>query len=148
MIRDERRLPDNILGRIPVIVKIVSDIDEVVALYSFGSIVKNELRPLSDLDFGVLLTGKLNKYERFKKHLEILGEFNDALKTDEIDLILMNDAPDRFNYNIIKSGKLLFMRDKSKLSDFQERIIKEYLDFKYFRDDFDSGFLTGIGYRG
>ena len=119
-----------------------------MALYSFGSLVKKELRPLSDLDFGILLAGNLNKNQRFKKYLDLINGFDDVFKTDEIDLVLMNDAPAGFNYNIFKSGKLLYVRDKSGLSDFQERIIKEYLDFKYFRDEFDSGFLERIGYHG
>ena len=148
MIRDGKRLPDDVLESIPVIIEIVSGIEYVEALYSFGSITRNELHPLSDLDFGILLSEKLNRESRIKKHLDLIHKFNDAFKTDEIDLILMNNSPARFNYNIIKTGKLLFVRDKSILANFREHIIKEYLDFKYFRDDFDSGFLKGIGYNG
>lgn len=148
MIREGKRLPDNVLDGMTAITEIVPEVDDVMVLYSFGSAANNELNPLSDLDFGILLSLELNKDERFKKHLDLIGKFNDVFNTDEIDLVLMNDAPVRFNYNIIKTGKLLFVRDKLMLADFQEHIIKKYLDFKYYRDDFDSGFLKGIGYHG
>ena len=85
---------------------------------------------------------------RFDKHLDLIGKFNEVLKTDEVDLVMMNDAPMRFSHNIIKSGKLLYCSNKAELSDFIEKTIKLYLDFRFFRDAFDVSFLKGIGYSG
>lgn len=148
MIRESRRLPNYILDSIPDIVKRISEDDFVVALFIFGSGAKGKLKPLSDLDFGILLSMKLDKKERFEKQLELIGTFNETFKTDEIDLVLMNDAPIRFSYNILRDGKLLFCGDRTKLVDFVERTVKLYLDFKFFRDDFDRAYLKGVGYRG
>ena len=102
----------------------------------------------SDLDFGVLLSGKLNPRKRFEKHLDLIGLFNTVLKTDEVDLVMMNDVPMKYCYNILKTGKLLYCGSKKELIDFSEKIIKLYMDFKYFRDSFDETFLEGIGYYG
>lgn len=148
MIRESRRLPNHVLDNIPDIVKRISEDDIVVALFIFGSGAKGKLKPLSDLDFGILLSMKLDKKGRFEKQLELIGTFNETFKTDEIDLVLMNDAPIRFSYNILRDGKLLFCRDRTKLVDFVERTVKLYLDFKFFRDDFDRAYLKGVGYRG
>lgn len=148
MIRENRRLPNHVLDNIPDIVKRISEDDIVVALFIFGSGAKGKLKPLSDLDFGILLSMKLDKKGRFEKQLELIGTFNETFKTDEIDLVLMNDAPTRFSYNILRDGKLLFCRDRTKLVDFVERTVKLYLDFKFFRDDFDRAYLKGVGYRG
>lgn len=148
MIREKRRLPNHVLDNIPDIVKRISEDDIVVALFIFGSGAKGKLKPLSDLDFGILLSMKLDKKGRFEKQLELIGTYNEAFKTDEIDLVLMNDAPIRFSYNILRDGKLLFCRDRTKLVDFVERTVKLYLDFKFFRDDFDRAYLKGVGYRG
>ena len=106
------------------------------------------MKPLSDLDFGILVIPSLARRQRFDKHLELLGVFNKHFETDEIDLVLMNDAPMRYAYNIIKSGKLLFCSDSDTLRDFIEKSVKLYLDFKYFRDEFDKEFLKGVGYYG
>jgi len=101
-----------------------------------------------DLDFGVLLSNALDRKERFEKSIDLLGVFNSTLKTDEVDLVILNDGPLRFAYNIIKTGNLLFCRDRSQLTDFIEKTIKYFLDFRPARDRFDREFLRGIGYHG
>jgi predicted nucleotidyltransferase len=121
---------------------------DIVALYAFGSLASGNLKPLSDLDFGILVSGKLDKQKRFDKHLDLIGKFNEVLKTDEVDLVLMNDTPMRFSHNIIKSGKLIYCADSRELTDFVEKTVKLYLDFRLFRDAFGDEFLKGIGYSG
>ena len=148
MIREGRKLPGDVMKRVPAIVEKMSRDEEVIALYAFGSVASGVLKPLSDLDFGVLVSMELDRRQRFDKHLELIGVFNETFRTDEVDLVLMNNAPMRFSYNIISKGKLLFYRDKHFLTDFCARTIKLYLDFKFFRDNFDKVFLRGMGYRG
>ena len=141
-------MPGDVADRIPPLIEQIKKDRDVVALYAFGSLVAGELKPLSDLDFGVLVSGKLGKQKRFDKHLELIGVFSKVLKTDEVDLVMMNDAPMRFSHNIIRSGKLLHCASRTKLADFIEKTVKLYLDFRFFRDAFDNTFLKGIGYSG
>ena len=148
MLREGRKLPPDVTDRIPGLVKRLLKDKEIVALYSFGSLATGDLKPLSDLDFGLLVSPNLGRKQRFDKHLELIGLFNEQFETDEIDLVLMNDAPLRYSYNIIKSGKLLFCSDSGILKDFIEKTVKLYLDFRYFRDEFDKEFLKGVGYYG
>ena len=148
MIREGHKLPEDVIDRIPVLEEQIEKDKHVVALYAFGSLATGDLKPLSDLDFGILVSRKLGKQKRFDKHLDLIGKFNDVLRTDEVDLVMMNDAPMRFAHHIIKSGKLLYCSNKTELSDFIEKTIKLYLDFRYFRDAFDATFLKGIGYSG
>jgi len=148
MIRDGIKLPDNVLEKLPDLIRTLKQHSEVVALYSFGSVAKKELKPLSDLDFAVLLSGQLNKKLRFEKHLELIGIFNTIFRTDEIDLTILNDAAFRFSFVVLKTGRLLYCRNKAELIDLRDQVVKTYLDFKYFRDSFDHAFLKGIGYNG
>ena len=148
MIRECHKIPKNVIERIPELIEQIEKDTAVVALYSFGSLATGDLKPLSDLDFGILVSSKLGKQKRFDKHLDLIGKFNEVLRTDEVDLVMMNDAPLRFSHNIIKSGKLLYCSNKTELSDFIEKTIKLYLDFRFFRDAFDDTFLKGIGYSG
>jgi predicted nucleotidyltransferase len=148
MIREGRKLPPLVTDRIPVIVEEVSKDSAVVALFSFGSLARGDLKPLSDLDFAVLVSRSLDPRARFEKHLILIGLFNQVFKTDEIDLVLLNDVSIGFSYNIIFSGRLLYCANRSELNDFIERSVKIYLDFKFFRDEFDRAFLEGIGYHG
>ena len=73
MIRDGIKLKNNVLERLPDLIQAVNQHSDVVALYSFGSVAKKELKPLSDLDFAILLSGQLNRQQRFKKHLDGTG---------------------------------------------------------------------------
>ena len=148
MIRENRKIPPDAMERIPSLVAGISKDADVIALYAFGSLAAGRLKPLSDLDFGVLLSEKLNRRKRLEKHLDLLGMFNVHFGTDEVDLVLMNDAPVQFNYEILKTGKRLHCKYPVELVDFSEKMVKLYLDFRYFRDRFDEVFLEGIGYRG
>lgn len=148
MIREGRKLSKDTILKIPEIVEVVSSDEDIIALYSFGSFSRGNLNPLSDLDFAVLLTVRLAKEQWFDRHLSLIGEFNRVFKTDEVDLILLNDAPLRFAFQIQKEGKLLFCRDRTDLGHFNEYVVKMYLDFKYFRESFDRVFLEGIRYYG
>ncbi len=148
MIREGHKLPPNAASKIPELLDRIAKDTHIVALYALGSLVTGDLKPLSDLDFGVLVSGKVDKQKRFDKHLDLIGMFNEVLKTDEVDLIMMNDPPMRFSHNIIKSGKLIYCKDNLELADFIEKTIKLYLDFRFFRDAFDDEFLRGVGYRG
>ena len=148
MIRDGIKLPDNVLEKLPEVIQTVKMRTEVTALYSYGSVVTNELKPLSDLVFAILLSFRLTRRQRFDKHLELIGIFNTVFHTDEIDLTILNDAAFRFCFVVLKTGKLLYFKNKTELIDFRDQVIKNYLDFKYFRDSFDRTFLKGIGYNG
>lgn len=148
MIKEGRKLPPLAADHISVLVEEVSKDSEVVALFSFGSLAKGALKPLSDLDFAVLVSKSLDPETRFKKHLQLIGLFNQVFKTDEIDLVLLNDLSVGFSYNIIYSGKLLYFTNEFELIDFMEKTVKLYLDFKFFRDEFDRVFFEGIGYHG
>ena len=148
MIREGVKLPKDVQNRIPELVHVLACDKDVVALYAFGSLAKNSLKPLSDLDFGFLIDSRLNKRQRSDKHLALIGLFTDTLKTEEIDVINMRDAPHRIAFQILKTGTLLFCRDRLALTDFREVVIQSYLDFKYAMNAFDAVFLRGIGYHG
>ena len=148
MIREKPKLPHNILRRIPKLVTSLADDKDIVALYSFGSLAQNALKPLSDLDFGILLSSRMGKKECFDKHLKLVGLFTESIQTEEIDLVFMNHAPSNIAFQIVKTGKLLLCNDRRALIDFREQLVMSYLDFKFVRDAFDSAFLKGVGYHG
>jgi predicted nucleotidyltransferase len=108
MIREGHKLPEDVTDRIPVLIEQIEKDSDIEALYAFGSLATGELQQLSDLDFGILVASTLDKDKRFYKHLDLIGLFTETLRTDEIDLVLMNDAPIRFSFNILKMGNLLY----------------------------------------
>lgn len=139
---------DSAGAHVPAIILAVSSDPSDAALIAFGSLAEGRLTPLSDLDFALLLSNRLSKAERFDKHLELIGRFNSVFGTDEIDLVVLNDAPMKFCHQVFKTGKLLHLGNKHELIDCSEKIVKLYLDFRFFRDGYDRVFLEGVGYHG
>jgi UTP:GlnB (protein PII) uridylyltransferase len=67
MIREGKKLPGGVHRGIPTLIQAVARDNEVVALYEFGGLARNDLKPLSDLDFGILLSTGMDKHQRFEK---------------------------------------------------------------------------------
>ncbi len=103
----------------------------IVLGYMFGSVTKGESGPLSDIDVGVLLT---TGFDRRKAHGDLMDSLCRTLRTDHVDLILMNDSPIPLTYRIIRDGKLIHCTDERARERFESATILRYLDFKPLRD--------------
>jgi predicted nucleotidyltransferase len=147
MIR-ENKLPSDILDRLPSLKGKLRDVDVIDAVYLFGSLTEKNLKPLSDIDIAILLQKQLGADQISVLRSSLAGLIADTLVTEEFDLVILNDAPVRFSYNILKNGILLFARDEKHLIDFREKVVKYYLDFSFYLKEFDKTFLKGLGYHG
>jgi predicted nucleotidyltransferase len=144
----EKRLPPDVLQRLPKLIEELRACEDVVALFFFGGLAQGKLKPLSDLDFAVLLRVNSDREKMLDRQLDLMGIISQELRTDEFDLIILNTAPLRFSHQIMKNGKMIFLKDQCQLADFQERVVKKYLDFQYYRREFDGVFLRGLGLHG
>jgi len=79
--------------------------------------------------------------------LSLFDYLTGKLETEEVDLILLNEAPARIVYIIIKDGRPLLCRDEKELIELLDDTVRMYLDFKFFLDDFDCTSLHMIGYK-
>ena len=61
--------------KIPRVIAKIAEDKEVVALYALGSLAEENLKPLSDLDIGILLSDSLDKQDRFKKSIDLMDTF-------------------------------------------------------------------------
>ena len=113
----------------------LSEHDEIVAAYIFGSYARGRARADSDIDIGILLkddTGGSGIYPA-----RLAGELKDACKTGhDIDVRILNRGSLRFLHQVLK-GKLIFSRDDSKRIKFETTTILKYLDFKPFLEEYD-----------
>ena len=102
--------------------------NSVKLAYLFGSSVTEKRGKLSDIDIAVLFDDHLGKKERFKLELELIGKLSSLLKTNKIDLVIMNEATILMNYNIIKGIALI--GEESVRIKTETAIISKYLDRK------------------
>lgn len=116
----------------------------LIAVYLFGSIAQGKIKPLSDIDIALLFDSKCNPQEI---ETNILIEAMRIFKTEEIDLINLNEAPLHVRYGVLKSKKLLLCTDEQKRVDFETETVMEYLDFNHIRELFFSELLKKKGVR-
>lgn len=114
----------------------------LVATYLFGSTAAGRQKTLSDIDIAVLFTGNIDC--RLMETDILLSAMN-TFGTEEIDLVILNDAPLHIKYGVLKNKKVIFCSDDKKRIDFEHGTIMEYLDFVRIRRDYDREFLKRVG---
>lgn len=104
--------------------------NQVVLAYLFGSVAKNKTGSLSDIDIAVLLDEKVPSVQHFDRKLAIMGQLSDLFKTDNIDVVLLNETPPLLTHRIIKEGKIIFSLSKKNRLEFELRAVMKYLDWQ------------------
>ncbi len=104
---------------------------EVVVAYLFGSLVKREISPLSDIDIAVYLDERIPRNRQNEVHMTLLNELITILG-DDIDLILMNSADLLMNFNIIKEGEIIYQRSETEKVMIESEIMDRYMDMRYY----------------
>ena len=118
---------NNVIENLDGIFKLYS---EIKLVYFFGSRARGEDGPLSDYDFAVYLEEKDPK-KRFETQLKLLAQLTKELKTNDVDLCVLNDTErPELNYNIIKDSKLIYEKEPFKVL-VEPQILNEYFDFIY-----------------
>ena len=112
-----------------LLVQAVKNDPEIVALYCFGSYVDGRVGPLSDVDLAVLLDQNMPPGRYFNKRLRLHALIARIIKTDEVDLVILNSAPLLLVHRVLGGGRLLYERDPVKRIAFEVKAIREYLDF-------------------
>jgi uncharacterized protein len=128
------KLPKTILARIPNVAAYLQSRPDVCFSYLFGSLSQGRVAPLSDVDIAVYMS---DEHDLTLKKLEILGKLNEILKTDEIDLVVLNSASLPIKFNILKKGKLLVDKEPHTRHQYQSLTMRKYFDFHRF----ESGIL-------
>jgi predicted nucleotidyltransferase len=88
---------------------------EVVAAYLFGSHAAGRAHRESDVDVGVLLDRDLcpDARSRFDRRIALTAELIAALHENDIDLVILNDAPPLLGRRIAIEGRLLHCTDRA-----------------------------------
>jgi hypothetical protein len=82
------------------------------------------------VDVAVLLAGHPDDDRCFDVRLEVIGGLTDIFHTDDVDVLILNQAPPALRYAVLRDGILLFCHDHQAMIDFRLRTVNEYLDFK------------------
>lgn len=119
-----KNLSEKILG-------IFNKTEEVEFAYLFGSGAKGISGILSDIDIALFVDRNLAKAERFDLRLRLSSKLSSIMKKP-VDVVTLNDSSVQLSYEVIKHGKVIFCKDKSKQVDFEMETLSKYLDRRYY----------------
>jgi uncharacterized protein YutE (UPF0331/DUF86 family)/predicted nucleotidyltransferase len=112
----------------------------IILAFLFGSKVKDPERKISDWDIGIYFLPK--KYmeteteEEYEEEKRIWFQIVDILKTDNIDLVILNRARSVIVYNVLRAGIPLVIKDRKLYLDLLCKVSYEAIDFWDFASDY------------
>lgn len=88
----------------------------VVSAYLFGSHAEGRAHRESDVDIAVLLDREdyASHRDRFGARIDLIGVLGRVLERNDVDLVILNDAPPELGARIVTEGKLIVCTDSEK----------------------------------
>ena len=103
---------------------------KVGVVYFFGSRNRGDFDLNSDYDFAVYFIER-DVVKRHNLLFKIIGEISHIIKSDNLDVISLNDSDSLvLKYKIISEGTVIFEREPYKIM-IEPQILNEYFDYKY-----------------
>lgn len=121
-----KKLPADIEIRINKLRDFLKKHPEVIFAYIFGGLAKGKRSFLSDVDIAIYLKNP----EKFD-YLQFYTEITKFLNTDEVDLVVLNNAPLTLSGRILQSKKILIDNAPFLRHKFESLTIRKFLDFQY-----------------
>lgn len=115
------------------------DQEGVVAAMLIGSQARGKAGPLSDIDIAVWHEQGLDSKQSWDLQLSLMGAAQDTLRTNEVDVVMLNHAPPLLQHRAIRDAVRLVEHDHAQRVRFETRALLNYLDTKPLRDELRRG---------
>jgi len=115
------------------------DREGVLAASLIGSQARGSARPLSDVDVAIWHDPRLDAAEKLRLRLALTGAATRALRTNEVDVVLLNGASPLMRHRAIRDGRRLIERDREARVHLETRALLEYLDTAPLRAELAQG---------
>lgn len=126
MRRREYPLPSDINARLQQARQALEKDPGVVFAYLFGGFGRGKPTPLSDVDIAVYLN---RGADGSSAKLDLIGSLMQALDTDEVDLVILNEAPLSLAGRIQQTARVLVDKDPSRRFVYESLIRRQFADF-------------------
>jgi len=119
----------------------LSGFEDLLLGYLYGSfLVRNDFH---DIDIGILLSRERKPYELFKYSMTIASDLERCITPRfDVDLRILNNAPVEFQYEVVRTGKVVFARVEGLRIAFEDDVMAKYLDLKPLYDRMDRALLA------
>jgi len=89
---------------------------------------------LTDVDIAILLMEQIKSDQFLDYQLYFFSELAKRLESDNIAVVILNQASLLLKLQVIKYGQILFSRDEKQRITFETKAVMDYLDFKKLDD--------------
>lgn len=120
----------------------------IIAAYLFGSRAGGRIGLLSDYDFGIQLEEKTHPSEYLEIKLRIMADLARAVKSEAVDVVIINEAPLLLKYQILRWGKPIYERHKAQRALLTFKTLTQYLDWSYFDKLFSKALIEKTASEG
>jgi len=116
---------------------------DVLAAFLFGSQAKNTAGKISDWDIGVYFKPQGNnrvEWEEtdmdYSQENKVWDDLVDILKTDNVDLVVLNRAPSNIAASVVSEGSPIVIKDRKVFLDFVLLTMRQSEDYANFVDTY------------
>jgi hypothetical protein len=102
---------------------------EVLEAYLFGSLARSESQPHSDVDVAVTVDPGAIDATGLGFDAAIGADLMEALRSDRVDVVILNDAPPLLYHRVLRDGIRLFARDLRATTVREGRALSRYCDY-------------------
>ncbi|WP_089943767.1 type VII toxin-antitoxin system HepT family RNase toxin [Candidatus Entotheonella palauensis] len=99
---------------------------ELLALFLFGSTARGNANTTSDIDLAIFTDPR--KEITACSPLSSYAVITSLLRTDRVDLLWLNQAPLLLQWEVVRTGILLFTSDAIAVAEFVEKVAREARD--------------------
>ena len=128
----------------PRLVKVIcSAFPETQAIYRFGSWGTVDERAESDLDIAVLLPWQQANQMDLWSWAALNGEIAATAHHDKVDLINLREVDVLLQFEVLRTGEIIFSRDTDAQLDFEVLTISKYQELHAWRKEFEQAAHSG-----
>lgn len=113
----------------------------IVFAYLFGSQAEGRTGLLSDIDIAVYFDGRISQKDCFDLKLKLIGDLTDIFRRDDIDIVVLNEAPYVLENRILREGRLIYSGNERKRNAYETKAFIDYFDWDYFEEKFTKAIL-------
>ncbi|GCC09994.1 nucleotidyltransferase domain protein [archaeon] len=94
---------------------------EIEAAYIFGSTMLGKTNALSDIDIAILIDRKKLEERLYPYGYKayIITDLMKLLRTNRVDLVILNEAPPLLRHRVLYTGKLIYSENEKRRIQFQ-----------------------------
>jgi hypothetical protein len=122
-------LPEDIQERLRSLGQALQKCEDILFAYLFGGAGVGRIGPLSDVDVAVYL---LQGVDPVEGRLKAMGAVTAHLGTDEVDVVVLNEAPTSLTGRILQTRRVILDREPFRRHRFESQALREFLDFRIF----------------